>query len=99
VPLRRFANWTAHKPAPSSSAIKDYFVFVPFVLSAGAVTFDLGYFYGIDIKFFTLFTLSEHLLFALEALPSVFVIALTVTAIVFLSPPSGKSGNQQGLAS
>jgi hypothetical protein len=84
TPLRRFANWTPYKPAPASSTIKDYFVFVPFVLSAGAVTFDLGYFYGIDVKFFTLFSLSEHLLFALEALPSVFVIALAVMAIVFV---------------
>jgi hypothetical protein len=55
TPLGRFANWTARKPVPAST-IKDYFVFVPFVLSAGAVTFDLGYLYGLDVKFFTLFS-------------------------------------------
>jgi hypothetical protein len=34
-----------------------------------AVFFDVGYFSAIDINFFTLFSISEHMLFSLEALP------------------------------
>ncbi|MBI5313368.1 MAG: hypothetical protein HZB28_09680 [Methylocystis sp.] len=43
-----------------------------------AVTFNLGYFYGIDINLFTLFSLSEHILFAVEALPIAFIIVTMV---------------------
>jgi hypothetical protein len=45
---------------------------VPILAVALAVTFDAGYFWGVDINFFTLFSLSEHLVFAIEAIPYVF---------------------------
>jgi hypothetical protein len=44
-----------------------------------AVTFDVGFFYAIEINFFTLFSLSEHVLFALQALPVAIVILLFVS--------------------
>jgi hypothetical protein len=34
-----------------------------------AIAFDVGYFVGIDLHLFTLFSISEHILFSLEALP------------------------------
>jgi hypothetical protein len=48
---------------------KELFVLVPLLASVTGVTFDVGYFYGININYFTLFSLSEHLVFAMEALP------------------------------
>jgi hypothetical protein len=45
--------------------------FIPVLAVALAITFDSGYFWAIDINFFTLFSLSEHLVFAIEAIPDV----------------------------
>jgi hypothetical protein len=55
---------------------KDYLVILPVIGTVSAVTFDVGYFYGIDINLFTLFSLSEHVLFSIEALPWTFAIVL-----------------------
>lgn len=41
----------------------------PVLASALAVLYDVGFFTGINVDFFTFFTLSEHLLFALQAIP------------------------------
>jgi hypothetical protein len=57
---------------------KEFLVVVPLLGSALAVTSDVGYFYGLDLSFFSFFSLTEHIVFAIEALP----LALTV-AIVF----------------
>lgn len=52
--------------------------------SAGiAIAFDIGYFYGIDINLFTLFSISEHMLFSLEALPIALLAMLCL--IIFLT--------------
>lgn len=48
---------------------------VPLVILALALTFDVGYFSAIDINLFTLFSLSEHLVFAAEAIPLVLVVS------------------------
>jgi hypothetical protein len=37
--------------------------------AAVAVAFDVGYFWGLDINMFTIFSISEHILFSFEALP------------------------------
>jgi hypothetical protein len=42
---------------------------VPIATSAFAFSFVVGYFYAFDVAWFPLFTLSEHLVFALRALP------------------------------
>src|SRR4051812_36996300 len=52
---------------------KEYLVAIPILGTGSALTFDVGYFYGIDINFFTIFSLPEHLVFALEAAPLAFV--------------------------
>jgi hypothetical protein len=63
---------------------KDVFLMVPLLASATGVTFDVGYFYGIGISYFTLFSLSEHLVFALEALPLALIFAIVVVAGVMI---------------
>jgi hypothetical protein len=41
-----------------------------------AITYDVGFFYGIGLSYFTLFSLAEHVLFAFEVLPMAFVASL-----------------------
>jgi hypothetical protein len=55
----------------------------PIFASAIALTFDVGYFSGIDINYFTLFSLSEHLVFALEALPLAFPVVAVFLLYMF----------------
>jgi inner membrane protein involved in colicin E2 resistance len=40
--------------------------------------FDVGYFFGVGIDYFTLFSLSEHIGFALEALPVALAISIAM---------------------
>ena len=53
-----------------------YLPYLPVLGAAIALTFDVGCFYAIGIDFFTLFSLSEHILFAIQALPIVLVLFL-----------------------
>jgi hypothetical protein len=57
---------------------KELFFSIPLLGSALAITFDVGYFFGIDINFFTLFSLSEHIVFSFEALPFTLIFAATL---------------------
>jgi hypothetical protein len=47
-----------------------------------AVAFNVGYFYYVDISLFTLFSLSEHIVFAIRALPV--AIAILISFIIVL---------------
>jgi hypothetical protein len=58
---------------------KELLVIAPLLGSTLAVAFDVGYFYGIDVNFFTLFSITEHIVFALEALPSAFILTVFLT--------------------
>jgi hypothetical protein len=56
-----------------------YEKFLPVAPLAGAsiaLFFDVGYFYGVGIDYFTLFSLTEHIGFALEALPAALIISI-----------------------
>src|SRR5260370_36792114 len=58
--------------------------YVPFVYGLGAIlalSFDVGYFSAVNINWFTFFSLSEHLLFALEALPAAFALSFIYIAV------------------
>jgi hypothetical protein len=69
------------------NSLKEFLVAVPLFASTLAVMFDVGYFSGIDINLFTLFSISEHLVFALEALPLGIALALSnYAAIRFYRP-------------
>jgi len=62
----------------SGVTIKDAFVFVPLVASGLAITWEIGFFTRVGGGAFSLFSLSEHVTFAVQALP----IALAVSAIL-----------------
>jgi hypothetical protein len=53
-----------------------FFPAIPLVGTTIAVCFDVGYFWGVGIDYFTLFSLTEHIGFALEALPAALVISI-----------------------
>ena len=66
-----------------------YLAYIPLLGAAVAVTFDVGYFFALNWSFFTLFSLSEHILFAIQAFPfALFVILLMfgVAGIVLNAP-------------
>src|SRR5450631_341379 len=53
----------------SFSSIKELAIFVPIFGTAISITYDVGFFWGLDINYFTLFSLTEHIVVALEAMP------------------------------
>ncbi len=68
--------------------VKDMLLFIPIFGTAIAISFDVGFFTGIGVAYFTLFSLSEHIVFALQALP----IALSLAAVTPISIMIGKGG-------
>jgi hypothetical protein len=71
-------------------SIEKYITHIPLIAVAVALTFDVGTFYAIGIDFFTLFSLSEHIVFALEALP---VAIAVLFFIALLLPGFSRSGS------
>ena len=70
---------SGHQTARNDFAyFKDFLFLVPLLGSALAIIFDVGYFSGIGLGFFSLFSLSEHLVFAMEASPFGILTAFTV---------------------
>jgi hypothetical protein len=71
-----------------SFSLKETLIALPVYGAALGVAYDVGFFYGIGIGYFSLFSLSEHILFALPvapvAIPLAFGISFT-TAIINLS--------------
>jgi len=65
---------------------RELLVFVPLLGSALAVAFDVGYSTGLDLRFFTFFSLTEHITFALEALPFAFLWAAVLVVLSHLAP-------------
>ena len=61
-----------------------YFPLLSAVIVLLAITFDVGYFAAIDLSFFTFFSLPEHLLFAMEALPLAFAVVTMIALSIFL---------------
>jgi len=62
--------------------LSKYLAYYPLLAVTIAVSFDVGSFYALDISLFTLFSLSEHILFALEALPIAIAILLIITVLL-----------------
>jgi hypothetical protein len=73
-------NKTGDRAAQSKLEInKDLFVvLIPLLGSALAVTFNVGYFSGINLNLFSIFSLSEHTVSALEVLPEALMFAFVV---------------------
>jgi hypothetical protein len=53
---------------------------VPLLAAFLALTYDIGYFFGIGLSIFSFFSLSEHILFAAQAIPFAILVA---TAAIF----------------
>jgi hypothetical protein len=71
-----------------SFTLKETLVALPVYGAALGVAYDVGFFYGIGIGYFSLFSLSEHILFALPVAPAAIPIAFAfsfTTAILNLS--------------
>jgi hypothetical protein len=68
---------------------ESYLAYIPLLGAAVAVTFDLGYFFALNWSFFTLFSLSEHILFAIQAFPIALAIVLLslIAAGIILNAP------------
>jgi hypothetical protein len=58
---------------------------VPMVAPAFAFAFVVGYFFAFDISWFPLFSLSEHIVFAIRALP--IAIGASVAFLITLTLP------------
>jgi hypothetical protein len=59
-----------------------YLALIPLLGAAIALTYDVGYFWAIDISFFTLFSLSEHIVFAIQPFPIALILLLPISAIL-----------------
>jgi hypothetical protein len=64
-------------------SLRDGLVLVPFLASALALTWEVGYFLKIGGGSFGLFTLSEHITFAIQALP--FALGITTLAVILFA--------------
>ena len=71
----------AKPDAAPNLASKEWLLLVPLLGSGLAVTYDAGYFAGIGLHFFTFFSLSEHIVFALGILPLAIIGAAASAAI------------------
>jgi hypothetical protein len=74
--------------------LREFLIALPVLGSALAITFDVGYFSALDINYFNVFTISEHVTFALEALPR--ALGLSILAIVL--PMAAQYGRDRGRA-
>jgi hypothetical protein len=64
---------------------KDFLTFVPLLATALAIFYDVGYFYGFDLNYFSFFTLNEHIVFALQVLPyGMLVCALSLPHVLWV---------------
>jgi hypothetical protein len=76
-------------------------VAAPLLASSIALFYDVGLFYALDAGFFTFFSISEHLLFALQSLPLALVPALwlvTIASLLYVSDKISLKKNR-GLSS
>lgn len=67
---------------------KDFLVTLPLFGGALALAYDVGFFWQLDIAYFTAFSLSEHIVFALQALPFAMAGAATL-GVIHLSIEKG----------
>jgi hypothetical protein len=75
----------------TNSLWKDsYLAYIPLLGASLALTFDFGYFSALNLSFFTLFSLSEHILFAIQAFPIalVFILLGLIVGGILLNFPS-----------
>jgi hypothetical protein len=74
---------------------KDLATLVPFVAAGFAFSYVVGYFLAFDISWFPFFSLSEHIVFAIRALP--IAIAASVGFLIALQLPHFRSSWYSGV--
>ncbi|MCP3369892.1 hypothetical protein [Bradyrhizobium cajani] len=79
-------------PVVGDNALKILTFAGPLLASSLAVTYDVGFFVGIGLGFFSFFSLSEHLVFALQSLP----FAIPPVAVLLFWSTSGWYGYRLG---
>jgi hypothetical protein len=79
-----------HGPSFQWDELTKWAAAVPVAASAFAFAFDIGYFYSIDIGWFSFFSLSEHVAFALRTLP--IALAATVVLAMVMNPAGITNG-------
>jgi hypothetical protein len=77
-------NAQAEAVASRIDVIKVVTVGAPLLATSLAIFYDVGFFYAIDAGFFTFFSVTEHLVFALQALPFALIPALWVLSMAAL---------------
>lgn len=70
------------KDEPQLLSPKELVVLIPLIGTAIAMSYDVGYFWGIDINLFTLFSVTEHIVFALQAAPFALGVAFVLVVLV-----------------
>ena len=78
-----------HSVATNTPWWKDsYFAYIPLLGAAVALAFDVGCFFAFGINFYTLFSLSEHIGFAIPAFPIalIFLLMFSWLAILAIKP-------------
>src|SRR5450755_1605834 len=65
--------------------LKALTVVTPLFASSIAIIYDVGFFFGLNIGFFTFFTFSEHLVFALQAIPFALPTALGILGLIAIT--------------
>jgi hypothetical protein len=60
-------------------------VVTPLFATSIAIIYDVGFFFGLDIGFFTFFSFSEHLVFALQAIPFALPAALGILGFIAIT--------------
>jgi hypothetical protein len=68
-----------------------YIAYIPLLGAAVALTFDVGFFYSIGISFFTLFSLSEHIVFAIQAFPIALFLLIGFSTVPIMMGRGGGS--------
>lgn len=64
------------------ASFRSFAVAIPIVASSIAIIYDVGFFVGIGVSFFTFFSITEHIVFALQAIPFALSAAILILAPV-----------------
>jgi hypothetical protein len=72
----------SRKERANDWAIKDMLIAIPFFASGLALTWEVGFFFVIKGGSFGIFTIAEHITFALQALPVAFVLAIAIVGMM-----------------
>ena len=79
----------------SISISKDWIILVPLFGSGLAVIYDVGFFSGLNLSFFTFFSLAEHIVFALTILPTSILATVIMAGLIYLTSLYGRKHEER----